>query len=278
MAKYIIHKAIDLHKLATRNRPTEGQLQDYDWQPKVDGCNMVAVVRMDRVELYSRTGEEVKSADHIRKELAQETPGVYLGEYCVPNVDYAKTSGMFRHTKKQFPEANFYTFDYLTLDEWLTGGARPWSARWPMLRFSGAQHVIPLLPTTRAHAVEWMQRHPELGYDGLIARNPEGRWMKGSSGWNGEIIKIKKALSLDLKVTAILTAIGEKTGREVYNLEVQMGDKTVNVGSGVPHDKVDLPKVGDIVEIEALGYTSGGMLREPRFKAIRFDKLEVDHG
>ena len=278
MAKYIVHKAIDLHKLSKQHRPTEEELKDYDWQPKVDGCNMVAIVSKDSVELLSRTGEVVQSAEHLKKELAVEYLGVYLGEYCVPNVDYAVTSGMFRHTKRQFPDANFYVFDYLTLNEWAEGEAGPWSGRWPQLRRVGGAHIVPLLPNYREEAVEWMADHPEVGYDGLIARATTGQWIKGSSGKGGEIIKVKQVLSLDLRVVNILTALGEKTGRNVYNLEVQMGDKTINVGSGVPHKAEDLPQVGDIVEIEALGYTSGGMLREPRFKGIRYDKLEPDNG
>lgn len=52
--------------------------------------------------------------------------------------------------------------------------------------------------------------------------------------------------------------------------------KRLGVGSGVPHKLEDVPKVGDIVEVEAMDLSGDGLLREPRFKGIRFDKLEPD--
>lgn len=275
MASYIIHKAIELNKLSAKNKPID--IETFSWQPKVDGCNCVVIVQRSGVEMLSRTGETVKSAEHIKEDFRNKLPGVYLGEYVIPNVDYAKTSGAFRHTKKQFPEAVLYVFDVLLIQEWEAGAAPAWNKRRERLQYvQQGSSVQVLFPGTKESTIQFMHNHPELGYDGMIARAPSGKWVKGSSGKGGEIIKIKNALSLDLEVVSILTAIGEKTGREVFNLELKMGGKIINVGSGVPHKRKDLPAVGDIVEVEALGYTSGGLLREPRFKAIRYDKLETD--
>jgi ATP-dependent DNA ligase len=49
------------------------------------------------------------------------------------------------------------------------------------------------------------------------------------------------------------------------------------VGSGVPHN-IDVSELapGAIVEVEAMGLTPDGKLREPRFKGIRYDKAGAD--
>jgi DNA ligase-1 len=77
-------------------------------------------------------------------------------------------------------------------------------------------------------------------------------------------------------VTGIFTGTGEKTGRDVYTISVDFKGKTLMVGSGMPHQSHMLPKVGDIVEIVAMDYSSEGLLREPRYKGIRHDKKEAD--
>lgn len=278
MSKYIIHKAVDLHKIADKNRPTEDDLASskYVWQPKIDGCNLVAIVSDTKVELLSRTGEPVLSADNLKKALSKLPLGVYLGEYVIPYLTFPVISGHFRNQKEQI-DAQMVIFDSLTLSEWSAG------------KCLGSYHErlgrIPALPLgplsviysgTRTKAQNWMESHPAYNYDGLIARSVYGTWHKGSSGVSGEIIKFKKNLTLDLEVKGIEVTKGTKTNRNVYTLVVSHQGKDLVVGSGVPHLKSQLPKVGDIVEIEALGTTTGGMLREPRFKGIRTDKLEPD--
>ena len=52
--------------------------------------------------------------------------------------------------------------------------------------------------------------------------------------------------------------------------------KRLGVGSGVPHKQEDVPPVGSIVEVVAMDYSSDGLLREPRFKGVRFDKTQPD--
>lgn len=115
----------------------------------------------------------------------------------------------------------------------------------------------------------------EGGYDGLILRDPNAGWAVGA-GTEGAIIKIKRKLSFDLRVVEVNTAVGEKTGRTVYKLVVEFRGLRLGVGSGVPHKFDDVPVVGDIVEVEAMDYSSDGLLREPRYKGTRHDKVAPD--
>jgi DNA ligase-1 len=111
------------------------------------------------------------------------------------------------------------------------------------------------------------------GYDGAVLKDPDAGYSIGNVRL-GQIVKVKPTQSLDLAVTAWAKDKGEKTGRDVYTLYVQYKGKTTGVGSGVPHDYV--PAVGHIVEVEFMGFTPDGLLREPRFKGVRFDKTQPD--
>lgn len=295
---YIVHKAVELDKVKKKMVPTEDQLRtEYLAQPKYDGCNCVAIKYANSVEhikLFSRTGEEVLSADHIKEALAAApfAPiGVYLGEYWHPFIDQPTVSGMFRKQDgTQYDQPMLVVFDFVSIGEWEQG----FSELTYLDRVGRLPATLSKIPECRApfflaesqgflvdqemSPMEAARLMAEGGaYDGLILRKPSGTWTKGDRGTNGEIIKVKPTLTLDLRVLAVNEAKGEKTGRSVYTVVVDLGDgKTQEVGSGVPHDWRDVPHINHIVEIEAMSFSKYGLLREPRFKGIRHDKTEAD--
>ena len=112
-------------------------------------------------------------------------------------------------------------------------------------------------------------------YDGAILRDPNAGYKIGLVK-NGEIVKVKPVFSLDLRVTDVFTELGEKTGRNVYSIEVIYKGVKSKVGSGIPHNRADVPNIGDIAEVECMDFTADGKLREPRFKGIRHDKESPD--
>lgn len=295
---YIVHKAVELDKVKKKLVPTEDQLRtEYLAQPKYDGCNCVAIKYAnspEHVKLYSRTGEEVLSADHIKVALAAApfAPiGVYLGEYWHPHIDQPTVSGMFRKKDgTQYTDPMLVVFDFVSIGEWEQGFS-PLTyldrvGRLPATLSKIEECRAPFfLAESQGFLVDQELSPMEAAkllceggaYDGLILRKPSGTWTKGDKGTNGEVIKIKPTLTLDLRVLRINVAEGEKTGREVYTVVVDLGEgKEQEVGSGVPHDLRSVPKKGDIVEIEAMSFSKFGLLREPRFKGIRHDKSEAD--
>src|SRR5690606_20801028 len=118
------------------------------------------------------------------------------------------------------------------------------------------------------------------GYDGLILRDPKGTWTRGS-GVTGEIIKLKPVLSFDLRVVGAEEGKGKHAGR-LGAIVVEFQGKKLRVGTGFSdaerkdwwENGEDL--IGQIAEIEAMDFSADGLLREPRFKGIRHDKLEAD--
>lgn len=280
--KYLIQKAVEISKVKKANRLTLEEYGQRFWAfRKYDGC--CAILKGGRT--FSRTGEEYQCLNDISEALHRCAPHlVFIGEAWWPGKDqFNLISGAFRRQKRD-DKLMFYVHDILEREHFDAGHSPvPFQDRcnefvdtvegfcdgrvWNATGFLAGHYGNP-----QDKCNELVE---EGGYDGLILRDPNGTWTAGS-GTTGEIIKIKRKLSFDLQVLEVNTAVGEKTGRTVYKLVVGFNGKPLGVGSGVPHKPEEVPAVGDIVEVEAMDYSSDGLLREPRFKGVRFDKSSPD--
>lgn len=305
MAEYIVHKAVELSKVRAKRRAelsAPGFLEsNYIAQPKYDGCNLVIEVHEDNggerwTYAYSRTGEPVNSVGHIEIALATLPGiemGVYLGEAWCPDALFNDISGWFRRQQadEDTCRLQFAVFDALTIAEWNDGYSDvPYEQR--SARIAPLTHV----PQGRAPvwsagsfgkiAETWTNTTAQDvcnklvdagGYDGLILRDPQGVWRKGDKGTGGEIIKIKRKLSFDLRVTGWEMGKGKHAGRMGAAI-VDFRGKPLRIGTGFTDIERESPEdfVGCIIEVEAMDYSSEGLLREPRFKSVRYDKTEPD--
>lgn len=287
---YIIHKAVEATKV---KKGFLKPLDYYEQQAKRDGC--CAILFFDKFGRYggaqSRTGEQAQSMDGVGLHVQEEWRGLLstfsegvaiIGEAWWPGQgEFNKISGEFRRYAVS-DRLRLVANDAIPMPSFMDGYCTvPYSERVKDLR------GFYLRPTARAEFTPWwpagsadpQERCNELvalgGHDGLILRDPLGHWTVGR-GTTGEIIKVKQKLSFDLRVLELNTVTGAKTGRPVYKMVVDFRGQRLGVGSGMPHNIDDCPKVGDIVEIEAMDYSSDGLLREPRYKGVRFDKLAPD--
>jgi DNA ligase-1 len=304
VSDYIVHAAVEVRKLKTRRRKeveVPGYLERvYIAQPKYDGCNMPVIFDGETVQCFSRTNEEVMSVEHIKMAMytfPNMVPGVYLGECWAPDLTFSEINGLFRrqYMSEDSARLQYAIFDYLTLEEWEAGGSNivygnrvarmaPDLSQIPQginpIWLGGSfGHIADTWPGTTAQQV-CDKLVAVGGYDGLILRDPYGEWRKGDNGTDGEIIKVKAKVSLDLRV------IGYEPGKKanlgkVGSLIVSLNGRPQGAGTGLKAHERDVANferdwLGKIVEVEALGYSDDGMLREPRMKGIRHDKLEPD--
>jgi len=277
--QYIIQKAVEVSKVKKK------LVKDLDWYGqnywgfrKYDGC--CAVLKDGKT--FSRTGEQYQCLDDVAEAIRDEYPDlVIIGEAWWPGADqFNLISGAFRRYERN-DRLELKVHDVIPREDFDAGFCpMPFKERGQLFpdTFLGGR----VTGATGWQAGKYgnpQDKCNELtdlgGYDGLILRDPNGTWTVGS-GTTGEIIKVKRKLSFDLKVLEVNTAIGEKTGRDVYKLVVDFRGNRLGVGSGLPHNFSDVPVVGDIVEVEAMDYSSDGLLREPRYKGIRFDKTQPD--
>lgn len=291
--KYLNLKPVEFDALGKRTQ------QAFRWEgrillPKYDGCfAMVAFWNGKPSYVMSRTGEDVKSMGHIGDELLSVYPwlassqgGVMvLGEAWIPGEEFSIIGGIFRRQRPQL-QIGFAPFDLVHYhhdddDNFPTLYSEdPYRQRVNMLRrgpLDTSRMIFPPVPVTcesRDYAEGYARQYKAMGgYDGAICSDPNATYTPGA-GKGGEFIKLKPLLSYSVECIGYVKDIGEKTGRDTCALEVRVRDgKTCKVATGLTEDQQANPEqfVGRTIEVEVMGWTSGGLFREPRFKGVRDD-------
>lgn len=137
---------------------------------------------------------------------------------------------------------------------------------------------------TSANAADWHTTCKDIwaqGREGVILKRSKGLYSPGKRQY--DLMKIKESVTLELKVVGIER--GEASGKYAHTLgKLVLQDncgRTHRV-SGMSDADRDLwyknPQliVDQIVEVKAMKKLKDGSLREPRFKAVRHDKLDID--
>jgi len=296
MADYIIQKATEFDKqsAAYKKMHSLDELAHHSHigQRKYDGCHMVVRTEMPSHGGYaqSRTGELVKSCDHI-VQACNAVFGigwVIFGEVWQLNTKFPEISGAFRRHAPQ-PQLLYVVYDIVSHSAYEEGyDPVPYDGRMKHLCITLRKLNIidsPLVevayypPGTYVPQQLANQLVAEGGYDGLIMRNMNAPWTKGTAR-DGELIKVKPVMSFDLLVTGVEEGEGKMAGM-AGNLVLDYKGKPVRAG-GLDYDTrrawLSDPSsiIGKIVEVECIGITEDGSLREPRIKGVRHDKLQPD--
>lgn len=305
MPDYIVHKAVEYSALSAKAKA--GLEQTYQWvlSPKYDGCHAVFLFdERKHVVTLSRTGEQVLSMPHIATDLLHvyghllsEGRWAVCGEAWTPGQEFNVLSGWFRK-QSPVPDLRFVPFDIV---EWapntsgtcstphLSSTAR-YSARCnALLQPEGCGYHRIISPRFLAlsgtfsevlpQAVEYAKEHKARAdsfFDGAVLAQAGGAYTVGA-GKGGEFIKIKPLLSYTVKVDAVVADLGGKTGKNTCVLMFELDGKMQKVSTGLTQDQADeytaYPEriIDSLIEVEAMGVTVNGYLREPRFKGIRTD-------
>lgn len=294
MTDYYVHKAVELGKVKKARRQIleqPGYLeQNYIALRKYDGC--CGIVFLDKQErqgyMLTRSGEVVRSCQHIIDELLLCYPSIWQGGVVFLEVwqggkDFAYISGKFRQHAPA-PELTYKAWDIVSQYAYDNGkSCVPFVERLDHLRmFVPKQKIAEYYnPGTYGDAMQLArQLVKQGGHDGLILKDPAGTWELGR-GSGGESIKVKPSLSFDLRVTGLEEGEGKHAGR-TGRLSLSFFGKVLGVGTGLSDQQraewwaSPASIVGQIVEVEAMGYSKDGSLREPRLKGIRYDKLKAD--
>ena len=262
---------------------------EYTMQPKYDGCHLIVHLPVDGTpRAFSRTGEPVRSVDHIIAQmLAVLGRGwTIFGEAYAFGLSFPEISGNFRQHK---PAENlcFMAFDVVPEIAFVLGlyYPTPYLERLDALR--GAVKaagtlapdiiVTPDLPLDNPTGFA-VTLKKQGGYDGAIVRRSDAGWQPGDSK-NGEVIKVKPVESLDLRVRGWFLGKGKHANR-AGGIYVEYNGVQTGVGTGFTDDERSIIAQGyrdeAIAEVEFMGFTEDGALREPRFKGWRYDKLKAD--
>ena len=291
MNSYTIAKAIDINNLSGKAR-AQFELDiaagEYLLTPKYDGCAVHIELNDGRIEqCISGSGKPVRSLDHVLKELLQVFPSgrvVLDAEAWVPDMEFQEISGLFRrHTSDHRLKIRVFN-GYCPF---VVGGRGAAYKNRISALHSGILARNCVFVTTVATSASMplagatvMARYWQAlgGFDGVVLHHRDAPYFQGRAKY--ESVKIKPLLSFDLEVTGVNAAVGEKTGRATCALVCRWKDGGVQeVATGLSHAQQADPGqfIGKIIEVRAMGLTSDGKLREPRFCGVREDKLQAEY-
>lgn len=289
MADYLSPSAANYADLSAKVRktlPPEDQIHlHYAAMKKYDGVS--GCVDLDAGTMTSRTGEDYSvSCAHIIEQCRAvfgSYGGKVYGEVWHPTDPQSKISGDFR--RQSSGAAAHLVFVMFDID-----GAGPQIERYTRMfnALDWCIHVTPALrmadyfnPGTYGTGKQLMETYmPGGGYDGLVYYNPKAEFAVGKDKL-GNIIKEKPSVTFDLEVVGHELGKGRHANR-IGAIHLRFRDGKILKSSGMSDAERDAwtadPSLimGKIVEIEAMGESSGGSLREPRYKGVRYDKIKPD--
>lgn len=308
MADYMVHKAVEPTALSAKVRRGLSTPRNWVLSPKYDGCHVIFLFAGGtHVNTVSRTGESVKSLDHVVPALLRAYPALLefgnwaiCGEAWSPELEFNEISGLFRRQYAS-PELKFVPFDIVP---WLPNLAfsgpvaylgerlgdfykETYDNRILSLSWLGSSICDPLIrpkyttllsmtldEAMRTAVIDAEYYKDQGGYDGSVLSQADGRYIVGA-GKGGEFIKCKPLVSYTVTVTGAALDYGTKTGKNTAALKFQLDGREQKVSTGLTQQQVEeITAVGwdgYRIEVEAMGKTVNGFLREPRFKGIRTD-------
>lgn len=267
---------------------------------KLDGVRVLAVIKNNKVETFSRNGKQFHNFGHIIDEIEnvlKQNPAPYDlvldGEIMSKNFqDLMKQ--VHRKDNADAQDAVLHLFDMIPLKDFLAGVYKKpqvWRSmvtkNWVEQHSDILKHVKALdWETVDLDTQEGMLRFTELnkkavnnGYEGLLIKDPDASYeCKRSHSW----LKMKPFIEVTLEVIGVEEGTGKNQGKlgAIVCQGIDDGkDILVNVGSGITDNNRDLlwihrdDVIGNLVEIRADAVTQNQdgtySLRFPRFKTFR---------
>lgn len=287
------NKLMQLCLPVARLRPSANDFEkrNYILMTKYDGVFCLALKQKNKVTIYSRTGEIYTSMGHIEAELEKylRDDHIVIFEAMAQGkqIPQATVSGWCRDTKNQHINVVAMCHTYLGLSDFIgeTQTDFQYLESDFQLRFKGAKGCVQVVShygrvKSLAQALQIADKKMATGAEGVILKDLSAYYEGGKR--NATFVKIKEKVTYDLQVVDIFEGTGKYKGHLGGVICRWKDEKTLRVGSGFDDarrwDYFKNPDLilGQIVEVEAMKESSKGLLREPRFKSVRFDKTEGD--
>ena len=261
---------------------------------KYDGVRAIVIVKNGNATIYSRNGKQLTNFPHIEKAFSKKMFDNLVFDGEVMSEDFQSLmKQVHRKEGAQTEDAYFALFDFLPLDEFMTGGSTlPLDKRKSLLKgFAQSEYFedcIRLLKYYTLNIEDDADKFKEInneaienGYEGIMVKPIGGAYeCKRSYGW----LKMKPYIEVTLKVTDVEEGTGKNEG-STGALVCEGTDEgkfiKVNVGTGLSDDMRDDiwnnldSVVGQLVEVRADAITISQdseneySLRFPRFKTFR---------
>lgn len=240
--------------------------------------------------IHSSAGREIPSMLHCRGKYLNRLPNPksnirLIMEAYIPDTPFHILNGVFNRSigKYHAEDVHFRVHDLIPLEGIQYAAS---------IRYGKLCDYILENPTDRliVHSVlsitkdtaEWQKLFDTItnnGGEGIVLKQADSIYYPGKR--NSSLLKIKQEVTIDTLVIDMFETTGEK-GNKALNLRVKRANGVEFVVVVPKHSDIaafaEESPIGKVAEIGAMKELEGGILREPRFRWLREDKLpdEID--
>lgn len=228
---------------------------------------------LEHIDWFNEAGTTLKPKENMR----------VIFEGIIPNMEFRELNGIFNRKTAVTHDLIFKVHDVIDNSNF------EFNLRYKIARefVENLNHpcveLVEIL-TVSSNKERWNDFYEEIisrGGEGVILKEAFGKYQPDKR--NHSLMKIKCELTLDLEVVGLVPGEG-KYLNTLGALKVREKDGTIHTVSGMSDSERNgfwnNPDsiLGRVVEVKAMARISNGSLREPRFKAVRFDKSveEID--
>lgn len=281
-------KALHLHEAKKVRKFSFGEYMVFE---KLDGwyCYIDCVDGKWDV-LRSRAMREISSLNHLSEmfhAIPQTTSIRAIFEVVIPGVPFHVANGILNRKKELAKEAILYLHDVMELDSF----ACPFHIRHKGCELSMSAlnkylgdkvQLAPVLAThctSESFARQLFEKVVNSGGEGIILKELNAGYHFGKR--NSTLLKIKEEVTKDLLVVDIVEGEGkylEHVGALVVVNKLGIRMQVSGMSDSQRRQWWLHPEdiIGCVVEVKAMKELPDGNLREPRFKAVRFDKTKEE--
>jgi DNA ligase-1 len=188
-------------------------------QPKLDGIRCVARKRDGVVTLYSRKGKVLDLVPHINEALEAilEDEQCVDGELYTHGWDFQKIISAIKKTSEDTPGIEYHIYDFPNKQN----EDEPFSSRFSDSNTSRVtQAGAPLVLTetvtiySEEELLEYETKALEQGYEGIMARNTESKYLFGYR--SKDLLKVKQFQDAEYKIIGVTDGVSIEEGLAIF--------------------------------------------------------------
>jgi ATP-dependent DNA ligase len=248
-------------------------------QPKLDGLRCLAVIKNGECCLFSRTQKPIETVPHIVAELEilfADEDIILDGE--LYNHKFKDDFNQITHLAKRADVHEDSTqIEYHVYDVVGPGGYRERTIKLEVLQEEGA-HFCKQVETIVVHTMEELEVYQaacvELGYEGCMYRNPDGKYEHKRSS---NLLKVKTFQDAEFKIVGAEEGSGRLQGALGAFVLLTSSGETFNAkpactfNQSVAYWNNRAKFIGKFGTVKFQNWTPDGLPRFPIFKCVRED-------
>ncbi len=237
--------------------------------------------------IMSRAGRAIPSLVNLSKHIRERSPkhirGRLIFEITIPSIpDFSTLNGVLNRSKAPCQASGVL----LKCHDFITDENKAFQLRYSELLElvssinSDHAEVAPIQAYGYFDCIQTVAEHVwERGGEGAIGKALYSPYNAGKRDWT--LLKVKEDVDADLLVTNVLEGAGKYKGTLGALICKDKEGKVHRISGMTDEQRYQWwtnPEaiIGSVVEIKAMKKLPDGQYREPRFKAVRFDKTEAD--